>query len=126
MDMDTWVRTRLWEEGDPVLKQELSSICDTAVDELLILYSYIDQSNWTLVTTRQVWHSCAGLIDSVAASEVIEHRSGNFKGYDGQAVEVMLIITYDGEVHRCPFETGKPSMGTIYAVKTLCNLVQTA
>lgn len=126
MGMDTWVRTRLWEEGDPILKQELPSICDIAVDELPILYSYIDQSNWTLVTTRRVWHSCGGLIGSVAASEVVEHRAGNFKGYGGQASEVMIISARDGEVHRCPFETGKPSMGAIYAVRTLRNLVRAA
>jgi hypothetical protein len=126
MDMNTWVRTRLWDEGDPVLKQELSSICDIAADELPILYSYIDQSNWTLVTTRRVWHSWGGLLGSVAASEVVEHRAGNFKGYGGQASEVMIISARNSGTHHCPFETGKPSMGAIYAVRTVCNLARAA
>ena len=126
MDMETWVSTRLWDEGDQILKQELTSTCHTAVDELPILYSYIDQSNWTLVTTRRIWHSSGGRVGSVAASEVVGHQSGNFKGYGEQASEVMIISACDGEIHRCPFETGKPSMGTIYAVRTLCNLARAA
>jgi hypothetical protein len=126
MDMETWVRTRLWDEGDFILKQELSSVCDFAADELPILYSYVDQSNWTLVTTRRVWHSSGGETGSVEASEVVEHRAGNFKGYGGQASEVMIISARDSEIHRCPFETGKPSMGAIYAVSTLCNLARAA
>lgn len=126
MDMETWAHTRLWDEGDPFLKQALSSRYDIATDELPILYSYIDQSNWTLVTTRRVWHSFGGLVGSVSASKVVEHRAGNFKGYGGQASEVLIISARDGELHRCPFETGKPSMGAIYAVMTLCNLMRAA
>ena len=124
MDMDTWVRTRFWDEGDLILKQELSSICEIAADELPILYTYVDHANWTLITARRVWRSSDGMVASVAASDVAEHSAGNFKGYGGQKSEIMLIRARNGEIHTCPFETGKPSMGAIYAVRTLCNLVR--
>jgi hypothetical protein len=122
MDMDTWVGTRLWESGDPVILKELLLSCDLAPKELPILYSYIHPATWTLVTTRRIWYSAEGHAGSVAVSDITAHDAGNFKGYGSQTVERMTIASQDGAVHYCPFETGKPSMGIIYAIMTLRRL----
>ena len=122
MGIDSWVRTRLWDSGDPLVKKELSRSCELAPVELPILYSYIDAENWTLVTTRRVWYSVGRQIGSVTASDVTKHRLGDFKGHGKQEAERMVISSQDGRAHYCPFETGKPSMGTIYAIMTLCQV----
>jgi hypothetical protein len=78
--------------------------------------------NWTFVTTRKIWASNGGVVDSVAATEVVDQRLGNFKGYGNQSVERIKLTAKDGVVRWCHFETGEPSMGTIYAIRTLCQL----
>lgn len=119
MDMDTWVGTRLWDEGDPTLKEELARACEIADGELPILYSFIEPANWTLVTTRRICYSTEGRVGFLAVADVVTYDWGNFKGYGKQRVERMVICSRDGQTHYCPFETGKPSMGPIKAAKTL-------
>jgi hypothetical protein len=126
MNMDVWMFTRLWDDGDSSVKEELSLACNFAIGELPILYSRLDSINWTLVTSRRIWYSVNSIVGSVVASSVNRHQAGNFKGHGGQAVETMIIHSRDSETHRCPFETGMASMGTIYAVQTLCRLASTA
>jgi hypothetical protein len=120
MQIETWVRTRLWDNADPAIKSDLSLRCEIASGELPILYSYIDTGNWTLVTTRRVWYPVDQQTGSVLVRDIAEHRAGNFKGHGGQTVQKMAISAKDGGIHFCPFETGLPSMGPIYAIRTLC------
>lgn len=126
MDIDTWIHTRLWESGDPVLKNDLSHVCEFVEGELPILYSYINPPNWTLVTTRHIWYSEERQVNSVVASDIRNHSAGNFKGYGKKVAEKMVITTQAGSIHYCPFETGRPSMGIIYAIMTLCQLLPDA
>jgi hypothetical protein len=122
MDMDAWPGTRLWDEGESELKSGFSLACELSLGELPILYSYVDPANWTLVTTRRIWSSGGGQVAYMAASDVIEHRAGNFKGFGMQTSERMQLISRTGETHYCPFGTGKQSMGAIHAVRTLVTL----
>ncbi len=122
MDLDTWAGTRLWEAGDPERMNELSRQSELVPDELPILYSYCDSRNWTFVTTRRIWSCNEGGVGSIALPDVETYTLGNFKGYAGQRIERMAVTSRDGSVRQCPYETGKPSMGTIYAVQTLLQL----
>lgn len=122
MDLDSWTGTRLWDAGDPERVSELLAACKLEPDELPILYSYCDAGNWTLVTTRTIWSFIEGHIASIAAGDVEACAPGNFKGVDGRQTERMAVTSRAGVVHRCPYETGKPSMGTLYAVQTLLQL----
>jgi hypothetical protein len=119
MDLETWEGTRLWESAERERQSELSARCSLAPDELPIIYSYCDAQNWTFVTTRHIWSCNEGNVQSVAVAEVTDHSYGNFKGFAGQEMERMTVTSRDGSVRQCPFQTGKPSMGTIYAVRTL-------
>jgi hypothetical protein len=122
MDMNSWTHTRLWEEGDPEKKAEIATKCRLNADELPILYSYIDPQNWTLFSTRSVSYSNEGKFGHVVAVEIGQHSARNFKGYSKQCVERMRITTKDGQVHNCPFATGKESMGPIDAIMTIRSL----
>ncbi len=126
IDLGTWVGTQLWDQGDPELKIRLSLACDLDAGEHSILYSYIDLATWTLVTTRRIWCSIDGCVSSVAASEVIEYRRGHFKdcGHHRSFDRAELRCRNGGTLH-CPYETGNPSMGTIYAIVTLCRVTPT-
>ena len=117
-DMAKWVGTRLWDQGDCQLKTKLSAACDLDSVEQPILYSYIDSANWTLVTTRRIWSAADGRVNSVAASDVIETKWGKFKGYH-ETSERLQLRGRNGETYYRPYETGDPSMGTIYAIRTL-------
>jgi hypothetical protein len=103
-------------------KAEIAAKCRLDVDELPILYSYLDPRNWTLFSTRSVSYSNEGDFGYIVAAEIAEHSAGNFKGYGEQCVERMRITTRDGQVQNCPYETGKQSMGTIYAIMTIISL----
>jgi hypothetical protein len=121
--IDTWVGTRLWDQGDFDIKAKLSVTCALDPEEQPILYSYIDPANWTLVTTRRIWGAVDDRVRSIAACDVVERRLGNFKGHGGQAIERMQLRCRNGQTYWCPYETGYPSMGTIHAVRTLSQLI---
>ncbi|BCM90013.1 hypothetical protein IAD21_01864 [Abditibacteriota bacterium] len=124
MAMEEWSYTQLWDSGDVDVKAELSRTCILETSELPILYSYIDAENWTLVTTRRVFCSLEGFAGFVFVKDIVDVDHGNFKGYGGQEVERMQIRTKGEAVLSGPFETGKASMGTIYAVTTIGQITE--
>ncbi|RYG74606.1 hypothetical protein EON80_02220 [bacterium] len=120
MKMDEWLHTRLWDSGFPDVNEKLSLNCSMEAEELPVLYSYIDAENWTLFTTRRVFHSYEGKADFVFVAEIFkETQSRNFKGYGGQRVDFIQLETEEKVLHICPFETGYASMGTLYALSSL-------
>lgn len=119
MDMDEWEYTRLWDVGNQGVKSKLLATSPLEADELPIVYSYIDAQNWTFVTTQRIFSSFEGETGFAFAKDIAQENLGNFKGYGRQTVERMQIVLKDGSSLFCPFETGKPSMGTIYGVRTL-------
>lgn len=128
MEMDKWLYTQLWDSGNPEVKAKLSLVCFMETGELPILYSYIDAEDWTFVTTQRVLYAFEGETDFVFARDIIDADWGSFKGYNfksrsKQETERMQIFVKGG-VHLCPFETGAASMGTIYAVRTLRQIIK--
>jgi hypothetical protein len=121
-DLETWANTGLWEAGEQTRQAELLARCSLAPGELPILYSYGDASNWTFVATRNIWSRDEGQIGSIDVADVVEEHFGNFKGHNDQKTERLILTARDGRVLRCPYETGLPSMGTVYAVRTLRRL----
>jgi hypothetical protein len=122
MDLDLWAHTKLWQDAAAGCRDDLSTRCPLLPRELPILYSYRDREHWTFVTTRRIWHCDGGPAEALSISDVRDHTAGNFKGHAGQAWERMTITLWDDSVHKCPYETGKPSMGIVYAVRTLLQL----
>lgn len=122
MDINTWKYTRFWDEGDIDLNSELFQLCKFEKNELPIIYSYIDSSNWTMFTTKSVQYSNENQFEKFNISEIKDYKLGNFKGISNQSVEKMIIETENNEFHKCPFETGKASMGSVYAIRTLIQI----
>lgn len=124
MDIETWTNTSLWDDGKTEIKSELLKQCQFENGELPILYSFIDESNWTIFTTNSVYYSDKTLHDKINIQDIKDYKCGNFKGHGNQQTEEMVIETKAGLIHKCPYETGKMSMGSVYAIRTLVNLIQ--
>jgi hypothetical protein len=119
MHMATWSNTRLWDEGDPGVRHTLQQRCVLEDGELQILYSYPNAAQWTLFTTRRVFAFENGEVRSMTTREIDRADYGNFKGHRDQHLEWAVLTSRDGREQRCPYETGYPSMGTVYAIGTL-------
>lgn len=119
MNIESWVWTRLWDDGDPAIKESLSRSCSFDPGELIILYSYIDLDNWTVFTSRAVWYTNEGKRGKVLIHNIVEHKHGFFKGHKTLPIERLTILGSDGTEHHCPYHTGKTSMGPVYALDTL-------
>ena len=117
--MDAWANTRLWEQGDDAVKALIIADANLEEGEAPILYTFVNAANWTLFTTRAVVYAHNGKRARFGISSIDRISPGNFKGHGGQAHELFEIVTGDGVVHLCPYETGKQSMGTFYALQTL-------
>lgn len=122
MNIDTWKNTRLWDEGEIGLNAELFKKCSFVENELPILYSYIDSSNWTMFTTRAVQFSNDNLFNVIKIPDIRNYELGNFKGLSNQKVERIIIKTKDNNFYKFPYETGKESMGSVYALMTLLQI----
>lgn len=124
IDMERWVGTRLWDQGDAGIKAKFSRACAFDDGELPIVYAHVDAANWTLMTTRKVWSSVDGQVSGTDVADVTEHCWGDFKGIRSQQPsERGRLRLRNGETLWCPYETGKPSMGPIYALRTLRKVV---
>ena len=124
MDIETWANTSLWDDGKTEIRSELLKRCYFKDGELAILYSFIDELNWTLFTTSAIHILNNQQYSRIDVSDVKDYKYGNFKGYCNQQVERMIVETKDGSAYKCPYETGKMSMGTVYAMQILFNLLQ--
>jgi len=122
MDINTWKHTRFWDEGEIELNAELFQKCNFEENELPIIYSYIDPSNWMMFTTKAVQFSIENQFNKIKVNDIKNYNFGNFKGTSNQTIERITIETKNNEIHKCPFETGKASMGSIYALRTLIQI----
>lgn len=122
MDIETWKHTRFWDEGEIELTAELFQKCNFEETELPIIYSYIDSSNWTMFSTKTIQFTNENRLNKIKVTDIKNYSLGNFKGISNQTVERMTIETKNDEIHTCPFETGKASMGSIYALRTLIQI----
>lgn len=122
MDIETWKHTRIWDEGEIEINSELFKSCQFENNELPILYSYFDSSNWMLFATKSIQYSNKGLFKKIKICDIKNYDLGNFKGYSDQLIETISIETEDKLSHKCLYETGKASTGSIYALMTLLQI----
>ena len=118
IEMTAWSGTHLWDDTHKLDKSLLTHL-SLEKGELPILYSFVDQSNWTMFTSRAVVFLHQGVHARVLLSEISDVSAGNFKGHGRQSTELLSLKTADGIIHKCPYRTGHESIGTLYAIKTL-------
>lgn len=117
----TWRSTRLWDEGEPDVQVALWKACQFEDQELPILYACVGSATWALFTTRALHYTNGGAIGRVPIREIEDYELGHFKA-PGERVARLTVTTRNGETHSCSYETGKPSMGPLYALMTLCSI----
>jgi hypothetical protein len=108
-DPPTWRYTRV---GDA--HAEVLSRAAWEPGELSIVSFFLSESSWYVLTTRRVVGAYSGHEVKAAALDVLAQRFGNFKTYDGAAVEVMALQFADGKEAALQYETGPASMAPVY------------
>ena len=87
--------------------------------ELPISQTFIDKSDWTLVTTRRIVSCFNGQVRETAANNVHSWNWGDFKGHKNGQTSISEIKLNDGNVLNVHIEVGKASMIIIYSIMTL-------
>ena len=87
--------------------------------ELPIALTKIDDSNWTLLTTKQIISNISGELKHTLAEGVIHTDWNDFKGYKHQSTTVGKLTLKDDSTMYVLVETGKASMIMIYGIMTL-------
>ena len=100
---------------------------DKTIDlELPIACTFLDNNNYTLVTTRRVITCNSGINHTILLQNIKSFTPGDFKGLRGMPTTLGSIIDTDDVVIPVFIETGKASMIMVYAIRTVMNLVEKA
>ena len=88
-------------------------------NELPICQTIIDSSNWTLVTTRQIFTCKGGLTKLTKADNVLSWQWNDFKGYKNELYTIGQLELVNLRQIEIFIETGKASMVMIYTITSL-------
>ncbi len=93
-------------------------------NDLLIVVTFIDDLNWTVLTTRKIVACIDGKLKMTNATNVKKYEWGDFKGYDKNGINIGNFILDNGDEFPFHIETGKASMVIIYGIKSLIGQVR--
>jgi hypothetical protein len=91
-------------------------------DELPICQVFINNDNWTLVTTNRILTRKEGDLDCIRAKEVKSWDGGDFKGYNKTAYTLGQVQSEKQRGLEIFIETGGASLVIIRTVMTLMKL----
>ena len=111
--------TTLFEEE---AKSELPALISLQNEELPIAQVFIDDDNWTLVTTRRIISCFESNIKDVYASSIVRWYWGDFKGLDRGQTTIGQLVLENGDELKVHIETGKASIIPIYAIRVMAAL----
>jgi hypothetical protein len=121
MDYHEWTFTKFWNDWCDEQKAELLGQCEFELDEIPVLAIVINQTTWTIFSSRAVYYANDNMKAKLPAEEFESEEFKDFKGYK-QKIGTMYIRLKSKVVHKVTCEAGKPSMAPIYAMHTLFNL----
>ena len=119
MDLAEWRFTRV---GDlyPALCGKFCAISG----ELVMVSGCLSPEDWYVFTTRRIVCRFEGQLRENDPAKLVGSTFGNFKGLSATSrslaavsAEVALLTFVEGDELRFRFETGKASMGPIYATR---------
>jgi hypothetical protein len=88
-------------------------------NELPIALTLVDETNWTLLTTRQIVSNIEGNVKQTLTENVVEKKWNDFKGYKDKSTTLGQLTLADNTTLDFIIETGKASMIVIYGIMTL-------
>lgn len=88
-------------------------------NELPIALTYVDKTNWTLLTTRQIISNINGCINQTLPGNVLQKKWNDFKGYKDNSTTLGQLTLADNTTLDFIIETGRASMIIIYGIITL-------
>jgi hypothetical protein len=114
--------TKFYEKQPSVIDLPIVSNISLEEDELIICSVFVNESQWTILTTKRIITKDNSLSFTGRIENFKSRYLGDFKGIDRQKVEQGYIKMKDDS--KCPYfiETGKPSMIIIYGIMTVMNL----
>ena len=117
MDIDSWANSRIPDENDVELieKFELSN------NELPVFEIKSDKAH-TLISTRQILERNENKIERLNFDSINSVDYGNFKGRIEPELSIFRVTDIHGNKLDFQLETGKASIGLIYAVDTIRQL----
>jgi hypothetical protein len=92
---------------------------DLADNELFICSTFIDQNNFSILTTRRILTKQEGRLCLENIKGATNKLYGDFKGYRDEEYTFGLIQLQNGNEIRYFIETGKASMVVIHGLRTL-------
>jgi len=101
------------------IDETISSAFRHFENELPIALTYVDKSNWTLLTTRQIISNINGDVKQTLTENVIQRKWNDFKGYKDKSTTLGQLTLADNMTLDIIIETGKASMIIIYGIMTL-------
>jgi len=101
------------------IDETISSAFRHFENELPIALTYVDKSNWTLLTTRQIISNINGAVKQTLTENVIQRKWNDFKGYKDKSTTLGQLTLADNMTLDIIIETGKASMIIIYGIMTL-------
>lgn len=103
----------------------ISAVFLSTEKEVPIALTYLDNSNWTLVTTRQIISNIDGQIKQVFIENIVQCKWGDFKSSNDKPITLGQLALADNSPINIFIETGHASMIVIYAIKTLTRIYRT-
>jgi hypothetical protein len=97
---------------------------NATTEELPVACTYIDNFNYTLLTTRRLIILQNGSNYVIPFQDVRTYCFADFKGMKDKLVTTGSLTTVTGEHIPLLIETGKPSMVLVNAVSTLLTLTK--
>ncbi len=101
------------------IKSEIITKFNNLENELPIAMTFIDNNNWTLLTTRRIISNIDGNIQIASHDSVLEWKWNDFKGYKDKPITYGQLKLIDEIVINFHIETGRASMIMIYGIRSL-------
>ncbi len=95
-------------------------------NELPVALTFVDNDNWTLLTTRKIISNIRGDIKQAFGNSVTKWTWDDFKGYKDKPVTYGHLTLDNNTVLDILIETGPASMMMIYGIMTLTGQIKSS
>ncbi len=113
--------TKFFDEGYSELVLNVNNL---NMGELPIAETYIDNTNWSLITTRRILSNINGEIGEINPNEINSMKWSGFKHSQSKQTTFGEMKLHDGNIFYVHIEVGRASMIIISAINTLVGQIK--